>query len=199
MMNQSHLRRRWLILTAVVGAGVVVWRSNWSSPPRPPRHPVALHVDSLRECHCTINGVDPSQLPVRLAAGEVFSLEVGYTRPPVAGESYDDVCLQLVADDGTDHGKIVAETYVGDVRGQERANRAGEWVWQCREPRQTGTTRSLNAPPGKYELRVCWRKRPTTVALLAQQQQTPHRFQFPFFRAEIEITPRVAKAPKAAG
>jgi hypothetical protein len=39
----------------------------------------------------------------------------------------------------------------------------------------------------------CWKREPKTAAELAAEQENPFRFLHPFYRAEIQITPRVPR------
>ncbi len=188
----------WLfVLALLLAAGVGGWSALRKSTPRPPVTPVTLHDRFLTQLDCTINGLDPRQTPITLAARERFLLDVAYTRQPAPGESYDDVLLLLVSDGGGPHGQIEVQSYLGHLKSEERRTPSGGLEWRSpRNKGEAGTRRSFHVPPGRYELRLCWRRHPGTVALLALEYEDPFRFLFPFYRAEIEITPAV---PRSAG
>jgi hypothetical protein len=192
-----HARTAIILLLAVPLVlsliGAMAFHMDWSGPLSPPSKQIPLHQDWLRELHFTINGLDPAEQPLTLQSQERFLVDLHYTRDPAGGQTYDHIVMLLVYEDGSETGKIETEQFITfEVKYEEQQTRQGLLEWQSRPSRgKEGLVRWFNARPGTYELRLCWKREPKTVAEMKSQQEAPFRFLFPFYRATVSIDRKV--------
>ena len=169
-------------------AASLTWQ-GCSSDALPPADPPPLQAESLEEVSLTIDGRDPLQEELVFKSGTSHLISASYIRYGKADADWYSVSLLLVEDDpGENVEKVRMNRMLGLPENEQELRGKKKRIWNSR-PTEGLEGRKMAFPsnPGRYELRLCWMRRPKTVAEKVSQSKNPLLFTTPFYRAYITI------------
>lgn len=170
--------------------GLIAACAGCSSEAVPPADPPPLQTDLLDDLSFAIDGRDPLQEELVLSPETSYHVTASYTRRDDPESDWDVVKMLLVEDDTSERLAGIRMNRLLGTREDERPLADGTLSWECRLLDGTGGRNcTFSARPGRYELRLCWERRPASVAEMVAKGEDPLPFMTPFYRAYVTISP----------
>lgn len=159
-----------------------------SSKVEPPDNPPALREDLIDSVSFTIEGVDPREQELTLISKTSYPFAAEYIRPTNRGhENWSGIVFLLMSNDDSEKpAGIQQERHLG-YRSEEQQLSDDRVGWKCEIFKNRPPNFRPPVASGRYEIRLCWYREPTTVDEKITRQKDPESFQIPFYRAYINV------------
>lgn len=152
-----------------------------------PRSLVEIQDGLVESVSLQLNGVDPQFESVSLPQNKLFDINASYVRADTGDVDWTEIMLLFVNDD---HSKktdgIQFQKRVGLRQGERKKNK--KLQWDCRLMNgEIGRQARVSVKPGEYEVRLCWKRSPKSVAEKQIELDNPTVFLTPFYTARIQV------------